>query len=236
MNTVRRAASPSTRRSTRRLQKVGLEAIRSTLPYHEDPSAALVSIDPRNGQIRAMVSSSHYDKSQVQPRRPGPPPARLDLQDVRADDGDQAGDRPLLDLLRVETARLEPAALGALGSHTADEGYLGTGQPRAGDGRLRQHRLRPARPRRRARRASPRRRTSLGIVSPLDGIPAEGIGGLRVGVSPLEMVERVRDAGGGRHPPRPDRDPPRRLPRRQGRATPEAANRGGSSPKRSPTR
>jgi penicillin-binding protein 1A len=28
----------------------------------------------------------------------------------------------------------------------------------------------------------------MGITSPLDGIPAEGIGGLRVGVSPLEMA------------------------------------------------
>ncbi len=40
----------------------------------------------------------------------------------------------------------------------------------------------------------------MGIVSPLDGIPAEGIGGLRVGVSPLEMADAYATlAGGGVH-------------------------------------
>ena len=41
---------------------------------------------------------------------------------------------------------------------------------------------------------------SMGIVSPLDGIPAEGIGGLRVGVSPLEMADAYATlAAGGIH-------------------------------------
>ena len=96
-----------------------------------------------------MVSSSSYDGQPVQPRRPGPPPAGLDLQDLRADHGDQAGDRSLLDLLHVETARPRPAQVGPLGGAHRRRGLPGDGQPAAGDGRLRQHRLRPARPRRR---------------------------------------------------------------------------------------
>jgi penicillin-binding protein 1A len=42
---------------------------------------------------------------------------------------------------------------------------------------------------------------SLGITSPLDGFPAEGIGGLRVGVSPLEMANAYGSFadGGVRH-------------------------------------
>ena len=76
----------------------------------------------------------------------------------------------------------------------------------------------------------------MGITSPLDGIPAEGIGGLRIGVSPLEMADAYATlaAGGIHHEPvaiqrvvfpggrieRPDRKP----------------TRAGSSPKRSPTR
>ena len=32
-----------------RLQEVGLEAMRSALPYSEDPSSALVSIEPETG-------------------------------------------------------------------------------------------------------------------------------------------------------------------------------------------
>ncbi len=38
--------------------------MRSTLPYSTDPSSALVSIDPRNGDIKAMVTSSNYSQSQ----------------------------------------------------------------------------------------------------------------------------------------------------------------------------
>src|SRR3954449_11674405 len=45
------------------LQEVGLKAMRSALPYSTDPSSALVSIDPGNGHIRAMVSSSDYEVS-----------------------------------------------------------------------------------------------------------------------------------------------------------------------------
>ncbi len=41
---------------------------------------------------------------------------------------------------------------------------------------------------------------SMGIVTPLDGIPAEGIGGLRIGVSPLEMSSAYATlAAGGLH-------------------------------------
>lgn len=55
------------------LQAAGLEAIRNTLNEEGDPAAALVSIDPANGYIKAMVSSQDFKKSQfnlaVQARR-----------------------------------------------------------------------------------------------------------------------------------------------------------------------
>jgi penicillin-binding protein 1A len=40
----------------RKLQIAARRAIRDTLPYKTDPSSAVVSIDPRNGAIRAMVA------------------------------------------------------------------------------------------------------------------------------------------------------------------------------------
>ncbi len=41
---------------------------------------------------------------------------------------------------------------------------------------------------------------SMGITTPLDGIPAEGIGGLRIGVSPLELTDAYATlAAGGIH-------------------------------------
>ena len=44
-------------------QKLAETAISSVLDKPGDPSAALVSVDPKTGFIRAMVSSSDYDKS-----------------------------------------------------------------------------------------------------------------------------------------------------------------------------
>ena len=62
-NTVRRGGLEVHTTIEPKLQEVGLEAMRSALPYSTDPSSALVSIDPRNGRIRAMVSSSYYEDS-----------------------------------------------------------------------------------------------------------------------------------------------------------------------------
>src|SRR5207342_3911019 len=46
-----------------RLQALAEGAMRSTLPYSTDPSSALVSIDPRNGHVETMASSSSYEES-----------------------------------------------------------------------------------------------------------------------------------------------------------------------------
>jgi len=55
------------------LQAVGVESIRNVLNEEGDPAAALVSIDPSNGYIKAMVSSQDFKTSQfnlaVQARR-----------------------------------------------------------------------------------------------------------------------------------------------------------------------
>ena len=65
----------------------------------------------------------------------------------------------------------------------------------------------------------------MGIETELDGIPAEGLGGLRIGVSPLEMVERLRDARLRRHPPQPGRDPQGRVPRAAASTIPSRPSR-----------
>ncbi len=41
-----------------RLQRLALDAIKRTLPYSSDPAAAIVSINPHNGAIRAMTEVS----------------------------------------------------------------------------------------------------------------------------------------------------------------------------------
>ena len=171
----------------------------------------------------------------VQPRRPGPPAAGLDLQDLRPDDGDQAGRRPLLDLLHLETAQPRPAGVGALGGPHRRRGIPGDDQPPAGDRRLRQHRLRPARPRRRARERR-RNREVDGHRNRTRRDPGRGDRRPPDRRLAARDVGRLRDARLGRHPPQPDRDPPGRLPRRPRRPSRARRTEAGRSPKRSPTR
>src|SRR5207342_1937732 len=64
VNTVRRGGLKVDTTLDPRLQELGEEAMASTLPNSTDPASALVSIDPRDGRIRAMVSSSNYAQSQ----------------------------------------------------------------------------------------------------------------------------------------------------------------------------
>jgi penicillin-binding protein 1A len=57
-NTVRSGGLKVYTTIDRRLQRFALDAIRRTLPYSSDPAAAIVSINPRNGAIRAMTELS----------------------------------------------------------------------------------------------------------------------------------------------------------------------------------
>jgi penicillin-binding protein 1A len=55
-NTVRSGGLRVYTTVDRRFQQAAREAIRRTLPYRDDPAAAIVSINPRNGAIRAMTA------------------------------------------------------------------------------------------------------------------------------------------------------------------------------------
>ena len=60
-----------------KLQQEARKAIASRLATPGDPSAALVSIDPKNGYIKAMASSTEYRRrSSTSPRRAAASPAR----------------------------------------------------------------------------------------------------------------------------------------------------------------
>ena len=69
------------------------------------PAAGLASVDPKTGAIVALASTEGYaDESEFNYAWQAAPPARVLVQDLRPDDGDQAGDRPRLDLLRRHLA------------------------------------------------------------------------------------------------------------------------------------
>jgi penicillin-binding protein 1A len=209
-----------------RLQEVGLEAMRSALPYSTDPSSALVSIDPGNGEIEAMVSSSSYDSSQFNLAAQGHRQPGSTFKAFVLTTAIKQGIDPYSTYYTSKPLDLDLPKWGHWEVHTADEGYLGRVNLQqatvASDNTVFAQLDLDVGPQRVAETAR-----SMGIASPLDGIPAEGIGGLRVGVSPLEMADAYATlaSGGIRHDPvairrvvfpggkveRPDRKPPRRV-------------------------
>jgi penicillin-binding protein 1A len=181
------------------LQQVGLEAVRSTLPYSTDPAAALVSIDPRNGQIRAMVNSSHYEQSQFNLAAQGHRQPGSTFKTFVLTAAIKQGIDPYSTYYTSKPLDLFLPKWGHWTVHTADEGYLGTVNLQqatvASDNTVFAQLDLDVGPGAVAATAH-----SMGITSPLDGIPAEGIGGLRVGVSPLEMASAYGTlAAGGVH-------------------------------------
>ena len=58
------------------------------------PSAALVAIDNDTGGVRAMVGGLRLPAAAVQPRDPGPPPARIGIQALHPDRRARAGHLP----------------------------------------------------------------------------------------------------------------------------------------------
>jgi penicillin-binding protein 1A len=209
-----------------RLQEIGLEAMRSALPYSTDPSSALVSIDPGSGEIESMVSSSNYDESQFNLAAQGHRQPGSTFKAFVLTTAIKQGIDPYSTYYTSKPLDLNLPKWGHWEVHTADEGYLGRVNLQqatvASDNTVFAQLDLDVGPRDVAETAH-----SMGITSPLDGIPAEGIGGLRVGVSPLEMADAYATlaSGGIRHDPvairrvafpggrveRPDRDPPRRV-------------------------
>jgi penicillin-binding protein 1A len=185
-----------------KLQQIGLEAMRSTLPYSTDPSSAMVSIDPRNGHIRAMVNSSYYDQSQFNLAAQGHRQPGSTFKTFVLTTAIKQGIDPYTTYYTSKPLDLYLPKWGHWTVHTADEGYLGTVNLQqatvASDNTVFAQLDLDVGPEAVAATAH-----SMGITSPLDGIPAEGIGGLRIGVSPLEMASAYGTlaAGGVRRNP-----------------------------------
>jgi penicillin-binding protein 1A len=199
VNTVRRGGLAVYTTIDPQLQQVGLEAMRSTLPYSTDPSSAFVSIDPSNGQIRAMVSSSHYRESQFNLAAQGHRQPGSTFKAFVLTTAIKQGIDPYTTYYTSKPLDLYLPKWGHWTVHTADEGYLGTVNLQqatvASDNTVFAQLDLDVGPEAVAATAH-----SMGITSPLDGIPAEGIGGLRIGVSPLEMADAYATlASGGIH-------------------------------------
>ena len=166
-----------------------------------DPAAALVSIDPSNGHIVAMATSSSYNQTNFDyatqsHRQTGSAFKVFVLMTLIHDyDGDpnqtyydshelMPGWLPGYPTYHVQTA--EHSYLGnisvARATTLSDNTVYAQLDADVGPDRVRDMAY------------------AMGITSHLDGTPAEGIGGLRIGVSPLQMADAYATiANGGSH-------------------------------------
>lgn len=169
------------------LQAAGLEAIKSTLDEEGDPAAALVSIDPASGYIRAMVSSQDFGQSQfnlaVQAKRQ---PGSCFKPFVLTAAVEQGAD-PKKTYYMSKQIDI-PMAGGGPPWHveTYDNHYYGASNLETGmlhsDNTVYAQLVMDVGPEK-ARDAAER----LGVKSPMATNPSIALGGLGQGVSPLEM-------------------------------------------------
>ena len=146
-----------------------------------------------------MVSSSSYDSSQFNLAAQGHRQPGSTFKAFVLTTAIKQGIDPYTTYYTSKPLDLNLPKWGHWEVHTADEGYLGTVNLQqatvASDNTVFAQLDLDVGPENVAATAK-----SMGITSPLDGIPAEGIGGLRVGVSPLEMSDAYATlASGGIH-------------------------------------
>jgi penicillin-binding protein 1A len=186
-----------------RLQKAARAAMTRQLNQPGDPASAVVSIDPRNGYIRAMASSERYGQSKFNVaaqgrRQPGSTFKVMVLMAALRRGVDPQRTSYVSKHLRpgwlktaptyeVETYSRSYSGLTNLVSATLKSDNTVYAQLDADLG--------PEEVRETA--------YDMGIETKLDAYPAEGLGGLTIGVSPLEMAVAYATlaAGGWRSKP-----------------------------------
>jgi penicillin-binding protein 1A len=184
------------------LQRVGRAAIQEALPYPENPASAFVSIDPRNGDVRAMVNSTDYAEDQFNLAAQGHRQPGSTFKAFVLTTAIKQGIDPYSTYYESKPLDLNLPKWGHWEVHTADEGYQGTINLQqatvTSDNTVFAQLDLDVGPENVAATAK-----SMGITTHLQGLPAEGIGGLKYGVSPLELSDAYATlaSGGIRHRP-----------------------------------
>jgi penicillin-binding protein 1A len=169
------------------LQRDARAAIRHRLNQPKDPASAIVSIDVHNGDIRAMATTTKYEKEQFDyasqgHRQPGStfkPIVLLAAIAGRAADPRKTYyvSKPLNVMTGFGRVKVETYSRTYGGRMNLVKATL------ASDNSVFQQLDLDVGPDLVADTAA-----NLGIDTPLDGYPAEGLGGLHEGVSPLELA------------------------------------------------
>ena len=222
-NTVRRGGLKIYTTIEPDMQQAGLEAISSVLE-DEGPSGALVAIDPETGEVRAMVSSQSYAESQYNLAAQGKRQPGSTFKTFTLAAAVQQGMDPDNTYYESKPLSIDDPVYGPWEVATYGDTYAGTTSVAeatlASDNSVYAQMALDIGPKEVAEIAK-----KMGVETKLDGFPAETLGGLRIGVSPLEMADAYATlASGGIH-----RDPvviekvvfPGGTEERPGRSDPE---------------
>ena len=186
-----------------RLQEAGRNAINNQLNLPGDPSSAVVAIDPATGYIKAMASSGTYGDRSFNLAAQGHRQPGSAFKTMVLTTAIRKGVDPNSTFYTSKPLSLDIEGYGPWKVQTYDKSYGGTMD-------LVQATLKsdntvyaqldvdlgPKEVRETAK--------LMGITTKLDAVPSEGLGGLRLGVSPLEMANAYATlaAGGIRSKPK----------------------------------
>lgn len=201
VNTVRRGGLKVYTTIEPAMQDAGLAALTSNL-YAGGPSGALVAVDPRNGDIRAMVSTASYDDNQYNLAAQGKRQPGSTFKVFTLATAIHEGLDPYSTFYESKPLNIDDPVYGHWEVHTYGDSYSGTidvaQATLKSDNSVFAQLALDVGPGNVAEMAK-----KLGINTPLDGYPAETLGGLTIGVSPLEMAGAYSTiaSGGVRHDP-----------------------------------
>ena len=182
-------------------QQEARDAMKGQLPYTDDPASAIVSIDPRTGYIKAMASSAKYGKVQFNYAAQGHRQAGSTFKVMVLMAALRKGVDP-----NTTTYVSHPLDLNTPWGPWKVRTYSNTygGSMNLVNATLQSDNTVYAQLDLDVGPDAVRQAAyDLGIKTHLDGLPAEGLGGLRLGVSPLEMANAFATiaSGGIRHKP-----------------------------------
>src|SRR4051812_9107834 len=184
------------------LQDEGRRAIKGQLPYSSDPSSAIVSIDPKTGYIRAMASSGTYNDRTFNLAAQGHRQPGSSFKTMVLTTAIREGINPSSTVYVSKPLALNVPGFGIWNVKTYDGTYGGAMNlvqaTLKSDNSVYAQLDVDLGPKKVAETAH-----LLGIKTKLDAVPSEGLGGLRLGVSPLEMANAYATlaAGGIRSEP-----------------------------------
>ena len=198
------------------LQEAGRDAIGNHLYYSSDPSAAVVSIDPSTGFVRAMASSGGYGGSQFNLAAQGHRQPGSAFKTFALTDAVRRGIDPDTTYYTSQPLDIDDPEYGHWDVSTYSDSYAGSvnlhSATLASDNTVYAQLALDLGPDSIADTAK-----DMGIETKLDGLPGRDARRPAPRRLAARDHQRLRDARLGRSPQQADRDPQGEVPRRPGR-------------------